>query len=206
MNTNRRSFILSLLSGLLAGCVVRPRVADSNQALIPTARPPTRPLPPEILHVATLTPSLAIARDRWRMIVGHHSGVRSGNAAIYDRAHKQRGMENGLAYHFVIGNGTKSKDGEIEVGGRWLHQLPGGHVRDERINQIGIGICLVGNFEITQPTPAQLRSFVALMDYLRAEVTHDQARFAVHREIDPGHTVCPGRNFPIAAMHQRYGF
>lgn len=114
-------------------------------------------------------------------------------------------MEHGLAYHFVIGNGTKSGDGEIEIGGRWLNQLQGGHVHDEHVNQIGIGICCVGNYEETKPTPAQLRSFIALVDYLKRAVLKTPVRFVVHREIDPGRTVCPGRNFPISAMHARFG-
>ncbi|OAM90394.1 hypothetical protein AW736_07920 [Termitidicoccus mucosus] len=69
---------------------------------------------------------------------------------------------------------------------------------------IGIGICCVGNFEETQPTPAQLRSFIALVEYLKTDVIKTPVRFAVHREINPGRTVCPGRNFPIASMHARF--
>jgi hypothetical protein len=30
-------------------------------------------------------------------------------------------------------------------------------------------------------------------------------RFASHRELDPGHTACPGRLFPMETMHQLYG-
>jgi hypothetical protein len=44
---------------------------------------------------------------------GSYSAIKDGNAASYDRAHRRRGMENGLAYHFVIGNGVDSGDGEI---------------------------------------------------------------------------------------------
>src|SRR3974390_2523242 len=74
------------------------------------------------------TKHLHIAPGRWRWLVIHHSGTEYGNAAIYDRQHRERGMENGLAYHFVIGNGVDSGDGEIEIGPRWLKQLKGGHV------------------------------------------------------------------------------
>src|SRR5580765_4139378 len=77
------------------------------------------------------TKRLSIAPGRWRWIVVHHSGIKYGNAEIYDRQHRERGMENGLSYHFVIGNGIDSGDGEIEVGGRWLKQLKGGHVHRE---------------------------------------------------------------------------
>src|ERR1051325_4529102 len=102
------------------------------------------------------TRHLHIVPRRWRWIVVHHSGTAYGNAAIYDRQHRERGMENGLAYHFVIGNGVDSGDGEIEIGPRWLKQLKGGHVHREDINESGIGICLVGNFEETKPTKNQM--------------------------------------------------
>lgn len=199
MKRSRRDFITLIVLGLVGSKDVLARVAVKQGSLS------KEPILAELQSTVSLTRRLLIRRDRWQMIVGHHAGVPTGNAAIYDRYHRSRGMENGLAYHFVIGNGTKSKDGEIEIGGRWQNQLPGGHVRDDAINQIGIGICLVGNFEETQPTHAQLRSFKSLVSYLKKEVTAAPSRFAVHREIDPGHTVCPGRHFPIADMHARFG-
>ncbi|EEF62716.1 peptidoglycan recognition protein family protein [Pedosphaera parvula] len=156
-------------------------------------------------HVRERTRKLSVEQGRWQWIVGHHSAIKNGNAAIYDRAHRERGMENGLAYHFVIGNGIDSGDGEIEMGPRWLKQLQGGHVHREEINEVGIGICLVGNFEETKPTRNQLMAFRELMDYLRSEVVGKKIRFAVHREIDPGRTACPGRYFPTEQMHRLYG-
>jgi len=137
--------------------------------------------------------------------VVHHSGTAYGNAAIYDRQHRERGMENGLAYHFVIGNGVDSGDGAIEIGPRWRKQLKGGHVHREDINESGIGICLVGNFEETKPTRSQMLALRELIDYLRSEVVGKSIQFAVHREIDPNHTVCPGRRFPVTLLHRIYG-
>jgi hypothetical protein len=156
-------------------------------------------------HVRERTRKLSVEQGRWQWIVGHHSAIKNGNAAIYDRAHRERGMENGLAYHFVIGNGIDSGDGEIEMGPRWLKQLQGGHVHREEINEVGLGICLVGNFEETKPTRNQLLAFRELMDYLRSEVVGKKIHFAVHREIDPGRTLCPGRHFPTEQMHRLYG-
>ena len=115
-------------------------------------------------------------------------------------------MENGLAYHFVIGNGIDSGDGEIEIGPRWFRQIKGGHVHREEINEVGIGICLVGNFEQTRPTWKQMLAFQELVDYLRSNVVGTRIRFAVHKEIDPGRTACPGRYFPTVQMHRVYGW
>lgn len=151
------------------------------------------------------TMRLSVAPGRWKWIVAHHSAIKDGNAEIYGKAHRRRGMENGLAYHFVIGNGIDSGNGEIEIGPRWIRQIKGGHVHREDINEVGIGICLVGNFEQTKPTTKQLAAFRELVNYLRSDVVGKKVRFAVHREIDPGRTVCPGRNFPVAQMHRLYG-
>ncbi|MDP0499543.1 MAG: LysM peptidoglycan-binding domain-containing protein [Verrucomicrobiota bacterium JB022] len=149
--------------------------------------------------------ALKINRSRWRYIVAHHSAIEKGNAAIYGSAHKRRGMENGLAYHFVIGNGIDSGDGEIEVGPRWHQQIRGGHVRDSRVNDVGIGICLVGNLENHPPTARQHRSFVLLVDYLRDHCVARDFEFTVHRWVDgPRHTLCPGKHFPYEEMKKLY--
>jgi len=159
----------------------------------------------DLVDVEKLLSGTRVDRSRWKYIVGHHSATKYGNAEIYGRNHRRRGMSNGLAYHFVIGNGIDSGDGEIEIGPRWKKQLEGGHVRKREVNLEGIGICLVGNFEETHPSSKQLASFRQLVDHLGGDVLKNRYTFAVHKEIDRNHTVCPGRNFPVRAMHQRYG-
>jgi hypothetical protein len=76
---------------------------------------------------------------------------------VFDYYHKHvRRMQNGLAYHFVIGNGTSTGNGQVEVGDRWRRQINGGHVHSDYLNNISLGICLVGDFNRDQPTRAQL--------------------------------------------------
>lgn len=158
-----------------------------------------------LAHVISATAGLKIQRGRWRYVVAHHSGIEDGNARSYGAAHRRRGMENGLAYDFVIGNGRDSGDGEIEIGPRWLKQLDGGHVRSAFYNTHGIGICLVGNFEKRRPGARQMASFIALVDWLRDEAPLGaRPKFTVHRWVDKNHTVCPGRYFPYAEMKKRY--
>lgn len=155
-------------------------------------------------HVRAETAKINVRTDNWKRIVAHHSAIKYGNAAIYDRAHRQRGMQNGLAYHFIIGNGIDSGDGEIEIGPRWEKQLLGGHVKSYGINLTAIGICLVGNFEASHPTHRQLSAFTQLMDWLRSDIIPGAKQFAGHRDLRGEQTVCPGKNFPLAAMHARY--
>lgn len=155
-----------------------------------------------LTSVRAQTQRIAVRTANWDTIVVHHSAIKYGNAAIYDRAHRARNMPNGLAYHFIIGNGIDSGDGEIEIGPRWEKQLLGGHVRSYRVNLTAIGICLVGNFEETHPTRRQLDAFTQLMDWLRGDVLKKKVRFAGHKDIEQN--LCPGKNFPLAAMHARY--
>ncbi|MGE5212259.1 MAG: hypothetical protein ACM3NN_01065, partial [Nitrospirota bacterium] len=55
-----------------------------------------------------------VKRRRWQFIVVHNSGTRQGNARVFDYYHRHvRRMQNGLAYHFVIGNGTSTGNGQI---------------------------------------------------------------------------------------------
>ncbi|HEX4086494.1 MAG TPA: N-acetylmuramoyl-L-alanine amidase [Chthoniobacteraceae bacterium] len=152
-----------------------------------------------------------VARRRWRFIVVHNSGTRQGNARIFDYYHRYvRKMPNGLAYHFVIGNGTSSGNGQIEIGGRWTKQLQGGHVHSDYLNNISLGICLVGDFNRDLPTKDQLVALKELIDYLRirvGKIDHKPAIVKAHREINPPQwpTDCPGDRFPYHWLHQTFG-
>ncbi len=142
--------------------------------------------------------------SRWKNIIAHHSATGNGNAAIFDRFHRRhRNMPNGLGYHFIIGNGTNSEDGEIEVGPRWTRQIQGGHVRSLAHNNNSIGICLVGNFENTRPSSNQISALKELVLYLKNDKLGGNCRFLVHRELET--TLCPGRHFPLQEMHRLFG-
>ena len=160
---------------------------------------------PEIRYTAMVrldTTKIHVIPGRWKMIICHHSATKNGNAAIYGREHRRRGMENGLAYHFLIGNGIDSGDGEIEVGSRWIKQIKGGHVRSDETNEMAIGICLVGNFDKQKPTKRQVAALKELLTYLRDEVVGRNVQFLVHAEAHPRHTACPGKYFPTKSMHR----
>lgn len=158
-----------------------------------------------LVLVRSATAGIKVQRDKWQRIVVHHSAIKYGNVEKYDAAHRRRGMQNGLAYHFLIGNGIDSGDGEIEIGPRWHKQQLGGHVKNHLINQTAIGICLIGNFEKTHPSKKQLAAFTQLMDWLQGVALCKKVHFAGHRELKGEQTVCPGKHFPLALMHARYG-
>jgi len=151
-----------------------------------------------------------VTRGRWRYIVVHNSGTRQGSAAAFDHYHRYvRRMQNGLAYHFVIGNGTSTKDGAVEIGNRWHQQKQGGHVHSDYLNNIAIGICLVGDFNHSTPRKGQLAALEELIEYLRRRVGRIQGQSAVvraHREINPPQwpTDCPGDDFPYGWLHRKF--
>lgn len=140
-----------------------------------------------------------VQRARWKFVIVHNSGTRQGSARVFDYYHRRvRRMRNGLAYHFVIGNGTSTRDGQIEIGDRWTRQARGGHVHSDYMNNIGLGICLVGDFNRHQPTRAQLEATEELIKYLQDRCGSGRLAVRPHREVNPPRwaTDCPGDVFP----------
>ena len=54
----------------------------------------------------------------WKYVVLHHSANPTGNYDQIDHEHRKLLGYDGCGYHFVIGNGTGSEDGQIEVAQR----------------------------------------------------------------------------------------
>lgn len=170
-----------------------PSQAQKSSQAAPASR-----LPP---FVQTAIDRAAVRPGRWQYIVVHHSGVDTGTVKAMDHYHREvRHMEHGLAYDFVIGNGSGMGDGEIAVGQRWTRQLDGGHLASEAQNKIAIGICLVGNFDEHKPNPKQMESLRALVQALLARCQLTPAAVKSHQQINVVHTRCPGAKFPFSSL------
>jgi hypothetical protein len=159
---------------------------------------PPRPTPPRVGLPVAWRPPHGVRVRRWRYIVIHHMAAPRGSAAVIDRMHKKRGW-NGLGYHFVIGNGSLTGNGQVEVGYRWKSQEKGAHARartgdDNRWNLHGIGICLIGDFTKTAPSARQIDTLESLVRALRAEYGISVDNIVPHRFVRP--TECPGPKFP----------
>lgn len=140
--------------------------------------------------------------SRWTAIVIHHSASEQDAAASMDFYHRVNNGWDELGYHFVIGNGSKSGDGQLEVGPRWLKQKHGAHTKtpDNYYNDHGIGICLVGNFETHPPSAAQMQTLARLVRFLTAATGIPATDIYGHGELKA--TACPGRYFPLAAFRR----
>ena len=143
-----------------------------------------------------------VDENEWKYIVLHHSATDEGNARRFDRYHREkRKWSHGLAYHFVIGNGHGSDNGEIEVGDRWKEQIHGAHTANMDLNRIAIGICLVGNFEEeNKPTKNQLKSLIILVNYVSQRYNIPKSDIIMHNQVNQKVTVCPGKNFPYKEL------
>jgi hypothetical protein len=137
-------------------------------------------------------------KHSWESIIVHHSASDRGGARTFDVAHRARGWDE-LGYHFVIGNGTDTPDGYIEVGSRWRKQKHGAHCKtpDNYYNDYGVGICLVGNFDEKSPSPKQMESLRKLVSFLTQRYHIAPYRIYGHGEVRGTSTHCPGQYFPM---------
>ena len=141
---------------------------------------------------------------KWKKIIIHHSATPVDDAMNMHRVHKARGMKNGLAYHFVISNGSrKASDGEVFIGERWKSQLDGGHVKKLSWNQTCIGICLIGNFELKPPSSRQLKALEGLCEYLMKRCSISKSQVTTHKILHKGHTACPGKYLSLPSFIRR---
>lgn len=171
----------------------------------PAPRPTPRPAPRPRRYVdrgePDWQPNRRISR-RWKTIVVHHSATHKGGAKAFDKFHRKKGWDE-LGYHFVIGNGTDTPDGFVEVGSRWKKQKHGAHCKtpDNYYNDHGIGICLVGDFTRTRPTRRQIASLERLTRFLTRQCRIGASQVTTHRDVTHK-TACPGNRFSVASLRR----
>ena len=112
-------------------------------------------------------------------IIIHHSASTIHTAEDFARWHIQRGWP-GIGYHFVI-----EKDGRI-LQTNPLTNISYGASGE---NTKSIHIVLSGNFDVEQPTKAQLNSLEKLIPHLEQQLNRN---LSVSGHKDHGQTACPG--------------
>ncbi len=141
--------------------------------------------------------------DRWQGIVIHHSASPHGSGETLDAQHRGMGL-NGLGYHFVISNGNGASDGELHVGRRWLEQSPGAHTagpEGDWYNLNTIGVCLVGDGDRRDFTPAQMQRLIQTVNELQRRLDIPASGVRLHREL--AGTSSPGLRFPVASFREQ---
>jgi hypothetical protein len=132
----------------------------------------------------------------WKYIYIHHSQAAEGSAATLARDHV-------LDDHFVIGNGDGCVDGEIQITQKWNQQEavlnpPQGV---GRIDPACISICLIGDFDQSQPTPTQERRLEQLVSALQSRLGISSSH--VYTLDQPSSPAGIGRLFASATFRQQ---
>ncbi|MEO1698773.1 MAG: peptidoglycan recognition family protein [Planctomycetota bacterium] len=134
------------------------------------------------------------ATARWNWITVHHSALEVGSNALADSLESVRGIQrahqrgNGWAdigYHFLIDGAGRVIEGRSL---RWQ----GAHAGGEAENRGNVGICLLGNFDVEEPTQAAVRSLERLVAELQHELRIPRRNVKPHRHWKE--TECPGRH------------
>jgi hypothetical protein len=177
-----------------------PTQQNPHSAVAPTpaAKAPLITAPMAGIPISWVPP---VAPRPWHGIVIHHSATTTGGAAAFDKMHRAKGWDE-LGYDFVIGNGSDTGNGQIEVGPRWTKQKIGAHAKssDNRYNEYYIGICLVGNFDVERPTPQQMAALNKLVAYLM--VTYHVRPDMIVGHDDTKATDCPGKYLNVAGVRR----
>lgn len=224
---------IALLCPILAGLVVSFGCSSAEHEMRPlpdpvlstrryTPPPPPAPAPQPKpapmrstgIDTAGWTPPGGIEPGRWKTIVVHHSTSEKDTPAGMDAWHRQRGWQNGLGYHFVIGNGVGYPDGAVYVGPRWKRQIQGAHCATKSagwyfgkyrpsnfFNDRGIGICLVGNMNNHPPTEKQREALAELVAWLRGKTGISNDLVYGHGHVTHA-TQCPGRYLTLSTLRQ----
>lgn len=101
-----------------------------------------------------------------------------------------------IGYHYVI-----RMDGLLEVGRN--EDLVGSHCKAGGMNNCSIGICLTGNGDIEEWTPAQKHTFRELVVKLCNKYNIKPLNIKGHREYDSGKT-CPGKLIDMAKIREYF--
>ena len=136
-----------------------------------------------------------VEAGRWRAIYVHHSQTPAGSASSLGDG------VGGVADHFVIGNGDGCADGELQIAQRWNRQQSAGRVPGVRQMDPGcVSVCLVGDFNRSQPTRTQMRRLTQLVAALQSRLGIPGSQVWVAEGVaGPGGV---GRYFPAAAFRQ----
>lgn len=136
---------------------------------------------------------------QWERVVLHGTGNATGSTRRLKRyLNDVRGVPEGLAWHFVIGNGEGSADGLIEATDGWKRALPAASGGDPGLRYTSISVCLAGDFHERPPTKAQLEALDELLDYISVKLGNIPV--ATHADARGERAGCLGEMFPANLM------
>ena len=138
-----------------------------------------------------------ILSNRWKYIEIYQTGLLSGNTTtINKRLNKADANKATQGFHFIIGNGYGTQDGEVETSILWKTQqdsiplLDSGkiHPNSQEDTHQTITICLIGDFTVQPPSKAQIASLKGLLNYLLAALPIKSFNIKFNRSSLPSNT------------------
>ncbi len=171
-----------------------PVVAKSSSPAAPAAAAKSPPILPRTAWGARRTRSNFDRMTPISRITVHHTATRlPGNSArvaadaikSYQREHQEKEGWADIGYHFLI-----DPSGRIWEGRPISYQ--GAHAGSPQLNVGNVGIALIGDFTVQQPSAAQKRALTDLLDSLCAKYRVAHGRVYTHQEMLGGGTECPG--------------
>jgi hypothetical protein len=180
--------VMTATSALLLALAPAPLTAGTSSSLFAVGTTP------DSLDAIFQTPA-PVQPGRWKYVFIHDSTTDGGSAATLGES------AEGLADHFVIGNGDGCGDGELQIAQRWHRQKEPGKVEGRtRLRPDCVTICLIGDFSRSLPTSTQMLRLKQLVTALqarcdiRAENVHVAERTASASGV--------GRYFPAAKLRE----
>lgn len=137
-----------------------------------------------------------------RRVVLHHSATVDGETfswAAIRRYHTATLGWRDIGYHFgveLVGDPFGSHQ-EIMVG-RMLAE-DAAAVKEKHMNKLGVHICVVGNFDLAPPPPAQYQLTLKLVRSLLGILRLEPGDVDFHRTYAT-YKSCPGKKFPSLAQ------
>jgi hypothetical protein len=147
---------------------------------------------------------------RPRFIIIHHSATLDGRTfswAAIRRYHIQERGWNDIGYHVGV---ELVNDGYEATLGRML-DVEGAHCKELGMNQLGIGVCLVGNFDAVSPPEEGLKKLREVVRWLMRLYDIPPRNILGHREAGlragfdwekSQYKSCPGKLFDMDAFRQ----
>lgn len=136
---------------------------------------------------------------QWEKIVIHSLGEKEVSLSNLERHHKKiLGFQEGVAWHFLIGDGSALENGEIYPTNRWEKQLLGKAFR-QHSEEGALHICLLGK----EDTPASKEQLKALDELLTMLLNrHSSAEIYAHSALEPTPRPCPGEKISLLHWQQ----
>lgn len=134
-----------------------------------------------------------------RYIIVHHTERNNDFPAFIRFRHMYlRGWDD-IGYHYLIGNKRPfTRDGHLYAG--CMENCVGAHARG--YNDQSLGICLIGNFNKSNPSPKQLETLISFLKEKGEQYQISNCNILGHRELPNVTKSCPGKNLDMDMVRE----